>query len=104
MIDIVEIKNGFDLQLADSVVSKAGNVVSVQLGDLEYAPSFGVDLKYFIESNFQIQNSSFKSYLIERLTQHQINVAQCASQVERLFEKLTFFVDDANKTQEGMIA
>lgn len=103
MKDIVSITNGFDLGVGDSVAPKAGNVVSVQVGTLEYAKTFGVDLNYFLSSDFQFQNESFKAYLVERLTQNQINVNEVTEIVEALQKKYTFKVGDANKV-EGLIA
>jgi hypothetical protein len=93
MMDIVEIPtDGRDLKLVDSDIMKAGNVVTVQLGSLEYAPDFGSDLRYFLETNFEIQSESFKAYLIERLTQSQVNVTQVISVIDTLFEKHTFLI------------
>lgn len=104
MLDIVEIPlDGRDLVIADSVVMKAANVLRTQLGSLEYAPTFGVDLKYFLESQFQIQNESFKAYLIQRLSQSFINVSDCRDTLDRLFASYTFFVDDAGETSGGLI-
>lgn len=103
MLDIVSIKDGFDLGVADAVAPKAANLVSTQVGDLEYAPAFGVDLKFFIQTDFQFQNESFKAYLVDRLTQNQINVSQVIEVIESLQRKYTFKVGDANKV-EGLIA
>lgn len=105
MLDIVQVEDELDLGIQDSVVGKAGNVLSVQLGSLEYAPDFGVDLAYFLQSGLQFQNSSFKSYLVQRLVASQVNVTEVVDQINALYEKLTFYVDDANKTSDGgMIA
>jgi hypothetical protein len=101
--DIIEIKMGEDLKVFDSIVSKAGNVLSVQLGALEYAPDFGVDLRFFLESDFKFQNESFKSYLVQRLTEHQINVAQIRETVGAFFHKYTYFVGDNDASSGGMI-
>jgi trans-2-enoyl-CoA reductase len=103
MLDIVKIEDGKDLQIADSAVPKAANVIGTQLASLEYAPNLGVDLKYFLQSDFQIPVLSFKTYLVQRLLQHQVNVSQCVSQIEALFNQFTFFVDDANKDAKGLI-
>src|SRR5690606_37007492 len=92
MLDIVEVADGKDLGFADSAVTKAGNVLAVQLGTLEYAPTFGVDYKYFIDSTFRIQDESFRAYLVQRLTEHQIDVSQITRLVENLFTKNTFYV------------
>ncbi len=103
MIDIVELNDGEDLTLADSIVSKAGNVLAVQLGDLEYASDFGVDLRFFLSSDFQFQNASFKAYLVQRLTESQVNVAQVLGTVNQLFETYTYFVGDIKTSNGGMI-
>jgi len=103
MLDILEVNDGEDLLVQDSVVAKAGNVLSVQLADLEYSPTFGVDKKYFLTSDLQFQNESFKSYLVQRLTEHQINVNQVMDTLDSLFQKYTFFVDEVTESTGGLI-
>ena len=105
MIDIVSIDDGEDLTVSDSAVGKAANVLSVQLGSLEYAPPFGVDLSYFLQSDFQIPNESFKAYLVERLVFHQINVSTVVETIETFSRNLTFKVGDANQIEgeQGLI-
>lgn len=103
MLDIVRIEDGFDLGVADSIAPKAGNLISTQVDTLEYAPAFGVDLKFFLDPDFQFQNESFKAYLVDRLTQNQINVSQVVEVVESLERKYTFKVGDANQKAEGLI-
>ncbi len=100
-LDIVEFTDGLDLGVSATAVCKAGNVLSCQLGKLEYIPDFGVDFRYFLESPFQFQNAAFKSYLIERLTHHQINVSDVIDTIETLFEKFTFFVDNEKGVTEN---
>ena len=102
-LDIVEFPEGLDLAVAKTVVAKAGNVLAVQLGSLEFAPTFGVDIRFFLENPVQFQNESFKSYLIERLTQHQIAVTETREVLEALDTRLTFFVDDTDDGGEGLI-
>lgn len=104
MLDIIKIENGSDLQLQDSIVPKAANVLSVQLGDLEYAIDFGVDLRYFLESPIQFQDASFKGYLVERLTQSQVVVSDVLTTVETFLTRYKFMVGDANKNSKGLIA
>ena len=43
MIDIVSVSD--DIGLFDSQISKAKNVLSTQLGSLEYEQDFGIDLR-----------------------------------------------------------
>jgi len=103
MKDIIEVKMGEDLKVFDSVVAKAGNVLSIQLGDLEYAPGFGVDFKFFLESEFKFQNDSFKAYLVQRLAESQINVSEVLQTVDQLFQKYTYSVGDSRESNGGLI-
>lgn len=105
MIDIVGVGNGpgQDLRLYDAQSPKGANVLSVQLGALEYAPDFGIDLEFFIQEGFQFQNESFKSYLIQRLTEHHVNVNSVLDVFESLFEEMTFVVGNSEQSTEGFI-
>lgn len=89
MYDIFSAQMGSDLTIKDNVTPKAANVLNIQLGSLEYAPDFGVDFRFFMTSNFQFQNETFKSYVIERLLNHQISpidVTETLTALEGLFE------------------
>jgi hypothetical protein len=101
MIDIVS-QTG-DIGLFDTQTSRAANILSIQLGSLEYAPDLGIDLKYFLSEDFQFQNESFKSYLIQRLADHAINVASLVDTVETLFRQYTFNLSPA-ESGNGMVA
>lgn len=101
MLDIIAIRDGEDLVLQNATAPKAANVVSTQLGYLEYAPNFGVDLNFFLQEGLEFQNESFKSYLVQRLTHHQINVSEVYELVHNLFIEQTFAVGDANESKEG---
>lgn len=103
MMDIVLIEDEKDLALQDTIVPKAANLLETQLGSLAYAPDFGVDLRYFIQSNFQFQNETFKIYLIERMMQNQINAYDCIETIESLSEKFTWFVGDVAQAAKGFI-
>jgi hypothetical protein len=102
MKDIIETPQGKDLLVYDSIVAKAGNVLSIQLAALEYAPDFGVDFKFFLQSDFKFQNESFKAYLVQRLTESQVNVSQVSETVDILFQQYTHSVGDI-KTDGGLI-
>lgn len=101
MIDIVS--TGNDIGLFDTQTSRAANILSVQLGALEYAPDLGIDLKYFLSEDFRFQNASFRSYLIEVLANRGINVAAVVETVENLFSKYTFNLK-AEESDSGMVA
>jgi hypothetical protein len=101
MIDIVNITD--DLVLFDAQTSKGANVLSVQLGALEYAPTFGIDLEFFLDPNYQFQNESFKSYLIQRLAEHHVNVNQVLESLSQFLLEYEFVVGDADKSTGGFI-
>lgn len=104
MLDIVSIpEDGRDLGFAETAVTKAGNVVTTQIGSLEYAPEFGVDLKFFLQESIQFQNESFRAYIVERLSQHQINVSSVSETIDAFVSRFTYSVGDAGDKLKGMI-
>jgi hypothetical protein len=62
-----------------------------------------VDKEYFLNSEYQFQNSSFKAYLVERLLAHQINVVNVIQTVERLSQNYIFGIG-ATDTNSELIA
>ena len=104
MIDLVTPdQTGLDLGLYDSQVQRAGNILSVQIGSLEYADSLGIDLKFFLTDQFKVQNDSFRAYLIEVLAAQGINVSTVAETLDNLFSTYTFNLTP-DQTGSGMIA
>lgn len=99
MIDIVDITT--DIQFFDTQTTKAANILSIQIGSLEYAQDFGIDLKYFLDENFRFQNESFKAYLIERLANSAINVASVIDTVYSLYSKYTFNLARSTENNGG---
>lgn len=102
MIDIVGADSG-GLEVYDTQVSKAANILSVQLGSLEYAPDLGIDLKYFLSEDLRFQNESFKAYLVERLANRGVNVTSVVETIENLFSEYTFNLSPP-ETTTGLIA
>ena len=101
MIDIMSVTD--DLNLYDAQIKKAENLLSVQIGALEYAPEFGIDLDFFIDPDLQFQNESFKSYLIQRLAENNVNVAQVTELLTAFTLKYTFEVGETQKSVGGFI-
>jgi hypothetical protein len=101
MMDIVSVSS--DIGLYDTQTTKAANILSVQLGELEFAPTLGIDLKYFLSDSFKIQNESFKAYLIEVLANNSINVASVLETVESLLTRYVFNIK-APETSGALIA
>ncbi len=94
---------GLDAGVLDTQVYRAGNIMSVQIGALEYAPELGIDLAYFLSEDFRFQNESFKSYLIQILANYSINVESVVEVVNSLYSQLTFSVPPSDNGG-GLIA
>lgn len=88
MMDITDVQD--DLVMFDTQTPKAANILSIQLGSLEYALEFGIDLRYFLQNGIKFQNESFKSYLIERLANQGVNVSSLIDTLEPLFAEYNF--------------
>jgi hypothetical protein len=101
MLDIVLSAQGEDMRVQDDISPKAANVISTQIGSLDYATNFGADLRYFLQSDLQFQNESFRAYLVDRLTQHGVNVVDVQNVISSLFETYNFEVGSTKN--EGFI-
>lgn len=88
MIDIVSSEDGQDIGLYDTQTERAKNILSTQIGSLEYQKNLGIDLAYFLSPDFKFQNESFKSYIVEVLAGNGINVASASETVNNLFSEL----------------
>lgn len=95
MIDISSIST--DLVMLNTQTQKAKNVLQVQLGALEYAQTFGIDLEFFLDPDFQFQNESFKAYCVQRLSESFVNVNQVIEALETFSLDLTFSVGDSER-------
>lgn len=103
MIDIVSFNDGEDLGVQNTQVPRAANILSVQLGSLEYAQDIGVDLKYFLSQDFKFENESFRAYLIEVLANSGINVSSVTDLVNRLYNQFIFELAP-EETDSGLVA
>ncbi len=103
MMDITHVADGDDLGFYNTQTTRAGNILSVQVGSLEYAKDLGIDLEFFLSDSFRFQNDSFKAYLIEVLANQGINVASLVDTLDSLFEKYTFVISP-DETTTGLIA
>lgn len=103
MIDITSANDSLDLGVLDTNVSRAGNILSIQLGSLEYAPDLGIDLKYFLSEEFIFQNESFKAYLIQVLALSSISVASVKDTVDNLMRNYVINLE-ATENSSSLIA
>lgn len=102
MIDIVTANDGQDLGIYDTQTMRAGNILSVQLGSLEYAQDFGIDLEYFLSEDVSFQNESFKSYLIEVLSNAGINVVSVDEVIQTFYTNLNINIG-AEETSTALV-
>lgn len=89
MKDIVDI-SGTDIVLFNSSVSKAKNVLEIQLGNLKYATTFGCDMNYFLDDRFEFTNESFRSYRIQRLAESGVDVLSVVDVLDTFSSDETF--------------
>lgn len=87
MIDVVVNQSG-DLDTFDTQTNRAANLLSVQLGSLEYEPTIGIDLNYFLDPAYKFMDSSFQSYIVQVLAASGINVATITADVQNLYQDL----------------
>lgn len=101
MIDIVN-SNSDGMTTYNTQTERAANILSVQLGALEYAKGLGIDLRYFLSEEISFQNDSFKAYIIQILAANGINVANLIETIEALSSTYTINLTPDN-TQTGLI-
>ncbi len=98
MIDIVPNSNGDDFKQIDTQVYRAANILSVQIGNLEYAKDLGIDLDYFLSPDFNFQNSSFQAYLVQVLTIWGVNVTSVVETITTFMSDFTFSIIQKKET------
>lgn len=91
------------LRVSDTNTSRAKNILSTQLGSLEYAQDLGIDREYFLREDIAFQNEAFKAYMIQRLAAFGITVESVIDQVEALYEQYVFNLAKT-ESEGGMIA
>lgn len=99
MVDIIKV-DAPDMGIYDTQTNRAANILSVQVGQLTYAPDLGIDLKYFLANEYKVQNESFRSYLIQVLANNSINVASVLTEVDSLSERLIFNLVPSENNQQ----
>lgn len=61
------------LRTSDTLIYKARNILSTQIGSLAYATEFGIDYDLFFGEDYTIQNQTFQAYAISKLSENGIN-------------------------------
>ncbi len=103
ILDIVQVQNGKDLGFAQSNLPKAANVLAVQVGELEYADTFGIDKKYFLTTEVNFQPENFKAHVVQRLAENQISVTEVLKFLQALSGKFTFKIGNETENVKGLI-
>lgn len=96
MMDIVDVSD--DIVVYDTQTNKAANILSVQLGTLEYDQDMGIDLVYFLTEGVEFQNDSFKGYIVQQLAYRGINVIDVIDIVHDLFEEYQISISPEDTT------
>jgi len=102
MIDIISFTSS-GMQVYDTETERAANILSVQLGSLEYWPEGGIDLRYFLTEPIQFQDESFRAYLIQILASWGINVANLRTNIDSLFSNYIINLSP-RENSTGMVA
>lgn len=79
-----------DLVFVSSEVSRAANLIDVQLGALTYAPEWGADKAYFLNPDYTIQAECFEAHLLQRMGYWGINVAKFAAKQGKFCREMLF--------------
>ena len=78
----------------DQLLQKAKNILSCQIGSLVYAAEFGIDYDLFFDSEFQIQNETFRAYAVSKLAESGINTQEILQQDNYLDQILNFKLEN----------
>lgn len=101
MTDIIDFQDN-DLVMFDTEAHRAANILAVQLGSLEYEPTFGIDLSYFLTESIQFQNGSFVGYIVEQLANRGINVTNVIDTVQDFGENYDIKISP-NENSTGFV-
>lgn len=89
MKDIILFDSGKgDSVITDTDLYKADNLLHIQEGDLLYIPEFGIDLKYFFNPDFKVENIVLINYLQQQIAKWYMNVIDMKSTLNDFIEKI----------------
>lgn len=91
-----------DIRFFDTQTTRAANILSVQVGTLEYAPDFGIDLEYFLTDSVRFQNEGFRSYCVQILANYGINVESMTEAIANLFVTYGFNISPEEQSTSLM--
>ena len=86
-----------DLEFEAGQLPRAENLITVQTGDIDYAPTWGVDLAYFLNPDYKIQAESFEAYLLQRIGFWGMNVLELIAKQGKFVRNMLFnFAEQSN--------
>lgn len=99
--DIYLDKNG-DLQMSNTDVFKAENILNIEVTTLYYAPGLGIDLGRFIDPGVQIQPETFKAYTIQQLTQQGVELESVSTAVNNFMTNIEYTVREPGEATNAI--
>lgn len=83
-----------DIDLLNTVVFRARNLLLTQLGELHFNTAWGIDLAYFFNPDVQIENVVFLNYLQQQITSKGMNITDLKAIVEQFYQNIILTVSD----------
>lgn len=100
--DIYLDKNGF-LQMSNTDVFKAENILNIQIGSLYYAQDLGIDLARFVNSDVNIQPETFRAYTIQELTRQGVQLQTVITAFENFMSTITYTASEPEQGDNNVI-
>lgn len=94
--DIYLDTNGF-LQMSNTDVFKAENILNIQINSLYYAQDLGIDLVRFINSDVEIQPETFRAYTVQELTRQGIQLQTVETATNQFMSTITYKATEPNE-------
>lgn len=102
MIDIILFdKAKGDSLIVNTDVYKADNLLKTQTGSLIYAVDFGIDLNYFLNPAFEIENDVFINYLQQRISEFSMSIGDLKRVTEEFSEKVFITINSKGRLIGG---
>ena len=86
----IYLDNNGNLQVANTDVFKAENILNIQQGVLYYAQLLGIDLARFIAPGIDIQPETFRAYTIQELTRQGVQLETVATATDKFMATITY--------------
>ena len=92
MIDVQDITS--DVNLLDTVIYQAENLLKTQAGFLAFAQDFGIDLDFFLMPNIEIAIEVFENYIQQELGARGIGIRDVQKVINTFRDKLNITLNN----------